>query len=368
MNDELLYQLCLARVPGIGCVQAKQLLQQIPSAKEIFQAPSHVLSKIEGIGPVRCQAIKHYTDFAWAEKEMQFIDKYGVTPLFFTDDNYPNLLKQCYDPPTMLYFKGTSSFVGKKVVGIIGTRKASAYGKKITEELIESLSHPDILIVSGMAMGIDAIAHRMAIQLGVHTMGVLAHSLDTIYPAQHHELAKKMMHEGGGLLTEFPSGVKADRHHFPTRNRIVAGLCDALVVMETSVAGGSMITASLAFNYHREVFAFPGRVSDNNAQGCHKLIQQNKAMLVQSGDDIKQAMGWEMPNTQAANQTSIPFSKISDAEQEILNKIKEIDLVHFNDLTRTLHIHANQISAILLQLELANRIELLPGNRIQFIQ
>jgi DNA processing protein len=368
MNDELLYQLCLTRVPGIGCVQAKQLLQHIPSAKEIFQTPVSVLSKIEGIGPAKCHAIQQFTDFTWAEKEIQFMDKYGITPFFITDDKYPNLLKQCYDPPTMLYFKGRSSFEGKRVVGIIGTRKASVYGKNITEALIESLSHPDILIVSGMAMGIDAIAHRSAIELGVHTIGVLAHSLDTIYPAQHHELAKKMMHDGGGLLTEFPSGVKADRHHFPTRNRIVAGLCDALVVIETSVSGGSMITASLAFNYHREVFAFPGRISDNNAQGCHKLIQQNKAMLVQSGDDIKQAMGWEMPSMQTANQTAIPFSELSETAQQILSKIKEIDLVHFNDLTRTLNIHANQISAILLQLELANRIELLPGNRIQFIQ
>lgn len=365
MHDEILYQLSLSRVPGIGPVQAKLLLQQIPSAKQLFKTPARILEKIEGIGVVRSRALQSFNDFAWAERELKFMERYQIRPLFLVEEAYPALLKQCYDPPIILYYKGQTDFQHKKMVGIIGTRKCSAYGRKITEELIESLDLPDVVIVSGMALGIDAVAHRAALQQGVQTVGVLAHSLDTIYPSEHHELAKKMMYEGGGLLTEFPSATKADRHHFPTRNRIVAGLCHALIVVETSEKGGSMITAGLAFNYNREVFAYPGRITDRNARGCHVLIQQNKAMLIESGTDVLEAMGWTCNQAKQRTQASFDWNQLDAVEKQLLSILEHSGPLQVDALFQHLNLSPNQFAAKLLQLELKGFVLQTSGQRVE---
>lgn len=368
MHDEILYQLCLTKVAGIGPVQAKILLQQIPSAKKIFETPARELEKIEGIGVVRSRAIQTFNDFSWAEREIKFIERYQIKPLFFAEEDYPALLKQCYDPPTLLYYKGQTEFQHKKMVGIIGTRKSSHYGRKITEELIALFKQSDIVVVSGMAVGIDATAHRTALQAGIQTVGVLAHSLDTIYPSEHHELAKKMMYEGGGLLTEFPSGTKADRHHFPTRNRIVAGLCHAMIVIETSEKGGSMITAGLAFNYNREVFAFPGRITDRNARGCHVLIQHNKAMLIQSGEDVLEAMGWAVRTEKNRAQQRIDWDQLDPFEKQIIVYLESADSLSIDDLFRSSGLSHNLFAATLLQLELKGYIFQSGGHRVELIK
>src|SRR6188508_3275083 len=293
MNSELLYQLALTEIPNIGCVHAKILAQQFGSAENIFKAKQHFLEKIEGIGEIRARAIKAFNNFSNAEEEIKFIEKYKIKPLFLTDKDYPQRLLNCYDSPTLLFYKGHADLNASKVVAIIGTRNHTEYGKQQTEKLVKDLSSQDILVVSGMAFGIDAIAHKTAYKNNLATVGVLGHGLDQIYPSDHTNLAKDMLRQNGGLLTEFRSNTKPDKHNFPTRNRIVAGMSDATVVIETGEKGGSMITAELANGYNKDVFAFPGKVTDNKSAGCNYLIKTNKAMLLTDAQELIEIMGWE---------------------------------------------------------------------------
>ncbi|HKO81943.1 MAG TPA: DNA-processing protein DprA, partial [Chitinophagaceae bacterium] len=223
MYPELFHQIALTLVPHIGPVQAKILLQQFDVA-DIFKAKKSALEKIEGIGTIRAESIKSFTDFSKAEEEIGFLEKYKIKPLFITHEDYPKRLLNCYDSPTLLYYKGEANLNASKIIAIIGTRSHTDYGKQITEKLVEELKEQDILVISGLAYGIDAIAHKMAVKNSLFTVGVLAHGLDLVYPAQHKGLAKEMVKVGGGLLTEFRSKSKPDKHNFPTRNRIVAGM------------------------------------------------------------------------------------------------------------------------------------------------
>ncbi|MDB5205104.1 MAG: dprA, partial [Flavisolibacter sp.] len=262
MHSELFYQLSLTLIPNIGDVQAKILVQHFGDAGSIFKAKISELEKIDGIGEIRARSIKHFNEFHLAEHEEKFIDKYKIQALFLTDEAYPKRLLNCYDPPTLLFYKGAASLNTSKVIAIVGTRSNTDYGKAFTEKLVKDLLEHNILIVSGLAFGIDAIAHKAALKNGLQTVGVVGHGLDKIYPAQHASLAKEMITEGGGILSEFFSGTKPDKHNFPLRNRIVAGMSDATIVIESTVKGGSMITAKLADAYNRDVFALPGRTTD----------------------------------------------------------------------------------------------------------
>ena len=279
MDNELFYQLALTLVPQIGDVQAKILVQQLGTASTIFKAPIRVLEKIEGIGTIRAQAIKAFRDFDVAETELRFIENQCITPLFLTDAAYPQRLLHCNDAPTLLFYKGTADLNASRIISIVGTRTNTDYGKAVTEKLVQELSSVPVLIVSGLAYGIDAFAHKAALKNGLQTIGVVGHGLDKMYPPAHTALAQEMMQKGG-LLTEFFSGTMPDKHNFPLRNRIVAGISDATVVVETLVNGGSMITAKLADAYNRDVFAVPGRTIDTKSAGCNYLIQHNKAMLL----------------------------------------------------------------------------------------
>src|SRR6186997_1322337 len=254
MNSELLYQLALTEIPNIGCVHAKILAQQFGSAEKIFKAKQHFLEKIEGIGEIRARAIKAFTNFSKAEEEIKFIEKYKINPLFLTDNDYPKRFLNCYDSPTLLFYKGDADLNASKVVAIIGTRNHTEYGKQQTEKLVKELSSQNILVVSGMAFGIDAIAHKAAYKNNLDTVGVLGHGLDQIYPPDHSNLAKDMLKHNGGLLTEFRSNTKPDKHNFQNRNRIIDGMSDATVVIETGDKGGSNITANLANGYNKDVF------------------------------------------------------------------------------------------------------------------
>ncbi len=262
MNSDLLHQLALTLVPNIGDVHAKILVQHFGDAPSVFEAKVSQLEKIEGIGTVRARSIKHFNDFATAEKELKFIEKFKIKTLFINDKDYPRRLLNCYDSPTLLFYKGTADLNVSKIVAIVGTRSNTDYGKVFTEKLVKDLSTHNILIVSGLAFGIDSFAHKAAIKNNLKTIGVVGHGLDKIYPTEHTALAKDMIKEEGGILTEFFSGTKPDKHNFPLRNRVVAGLCDATVIVETNIKGGSMITAKLADAYNRDVFAVPGRTID----------------------------------------------------------------------------------------------------------
>ena len=293
MHAELLYQLALTEVPNIGCVHAKILAQQFGTAEKIFKAKQQLLERIEGIGEIRARSIKAFNNFTGAEDEIKFIEKYKIKPLFITHKDYPKRLLNCYDSPTLLYYKGEAGLNSEKIIAVIGTRSHTDYGKQITEKLIEDLAEQNVVVISGLAHGIDAIAHKAALKNNLLTVGVLAHGLDQVYPAQHTRLAKDMLKSGGGLLTEFRSKSKPDKHNFPTRNRIVAGMSDATIVVETGIKGGSMITAELANNYNKDVFAFPGKVTDTKSAGCNYLIKNNKAVLLTDAQELIELMSWE---------------------------------------------------------------------------
>ena len=359
-NKELVYQLALPTVPQIGNVQARILMEHFESAEAVFKAKKSTLEKIEGIGEIRAASIKSFSAFEQFESEISFIEKYKIQPLFLKDPAYPGRLFNCYDPPTILFYKGNANLNISKVIAIIGTRNNSEYGKQMTQQLIEELAPYQPLIISGLAAGIDAIAHKQSIHNGLNTVGVLAHGLDTIYPQQHKNLAKEMLKKGGGLLTEFKSGVIPDRHHFPTRNRIVAGMADATVVIETAVKGGSMITARLAFDYHRDVFAFPGKATDARSSGCNQLIREQKAQLITSGKELAEIMGWETKPLKQPIQKRI-FEILDANETSVVTTLQQSSKLHIDQLQLTTGLSGSTLAGTLLQLELRGLIKQLPG-------
>lgn len=364
MNSDLRYQIALTLVPNIGPVQAKILLQQC-EAEEIFHAKKSFLEKIEGIGPIRAESIKNFHDFSKAEDEIQFIEKYKIQPLFLTDKNYPSRLLNSYDSPTLLYYRGTADLNASKIVSIIGTRSYTEYGKQVTEKIVRELSAQNILIISGLAFGVDAIAHKAAIKHSLPTVGVMATGLDKIYPAEHTLLAKDMVKNNGGLLTEFRSKTKPDKHNFPSRNRIVAGMSDAVIVIETDIKGGSMITAELANGYNKDVFAIPGKLTDTKSAGCNYLIKNNKAMLLSTADELIETMGWqESKKTKPKKQKEL-FIELTENEKIIISILKEKESVHIDELNQKSGLNSSAVAAGILSLELQNVIVSLPGKLYQ---
>lgn len=362
MNENLLYQISLTLIPNIGPVQAKILLDkyQLP---DIFKARSSQLETIEGIGTIRANSIKNFKDFSKAEEEIKFIEKYKITPLFLTDKNYPKRLLNCYDSPTLLFYKGEADLNASKIIAIVGTRNHTDYGKHQTDKLVKELSAQKILVISGMAFGIDAIAHKASLKNDLPTVGVLAHGLDQIYPPEHSNLAKDMLKHGGGLLTEFRSNTKPDKHNFPTRNRIVAGMSDATVVIETGEKGGSMITAELANGYNKDVFALPGKVTDHKSAGCNFLIRNNKAMLLTDAEELIEVMGWEEKAKSLKEKKSQReiFIELSKDEKIIVDILKEKDLIHIDELNFKSGLSSSSMAAAILNLELQGVVATLPG-------
>ncbi|HEX7367011.1 MAG TPA: DNA-processing protein DprA, partial [Pelobium sp.] len=254
----MLYNIALTFVKGIGDVTIKSLISYCGSAEEVFKTKQTALEKIPGIGPKTAKLIVNHEAFSRAEQELKFVEKYKIEPLFYTDKLYPRRLKNCADAPALLYFKGNADLNNQKTLAIVGTRNASNYGKAFCEKLIDGLKAHQALIVSGLAYGIDVASHKAAVNLKQTTVGVLGHGLDRIYPALHRSVAESML-ANGGLLTEFPSQTNPDRQNFPKRNRIIAGLADAVIVVEAAKKGGALITAEIANSYNKDVFALPGK-------------------------------------------------------------------------------------------------------------
>lgn len=322
MKHPLYYRIALTLVPHIGPVIARLLLQQL-SPEEIFTEKRSVLERIEGLGKMRSCCIKQFSDFERVEKEIAFIEQYKISPLFITDAAYPQRLLQCYDAPTMLYYRGIADLNTSRIVAVVGSRMHTDYGKEICGKLVGDLADSGVLVVSGLAYGIDSLAHKCALDAQLNTVGVLAHGLDKIYPPGHTTMAKEMI-EQGGLLTEFETKTKPDRHNFPSRNRIVAGMSDATIVVETDVKGGSMITAELANGYNKDVFAFPGRVADKKSSGCNYLIKTNRANLLTDGKQLLETMGWAPLKTRTAKrQTRELFINLTSEEQLIIDLLKK---------------------------------------------
>ena len=360
MNNDLLYQIALTQVNGIGAVHAKILIEHFGSAENIFKAGKKQLSTVEGIGSIKANEVKTFKDFKIAEDEIKFCENHHIQPLFLTDKNYPQRLLNCYDSPTILYYKGNANLNHSKIVSIVGTRNNTDYGKQITEQITEELSAQNVLIVSGLAFGIDGIAHKKAVATNTPTVGVLAHGLKTIYPHQHKNLAKEML-LNGGLLTEFKQDVIADKHNFPKRNRIVAGIADATIVIETANKGGSMITAELAYNYNRDVFAVPAKITDNKSGGCLQLIQQKKASIFISTHDFLNEMGWQTSSPKQKNKQRELFVELNDDEKIIVAILKDKEAVHIDTIYLQSQLSSSTVAAAILNLELQNIITALPG-------
>jgi len=367
MNSELLNQLALTLIPNIGDVQAKILINHFGDASSIFKAKKLSLEKIEGIGEVRARSIKEFDDFHLAEHEIKFIEQYKIKTLFLTDAEYPKRLLNCYDSPTLLFYKGTADLNASKMISIVGTRSNTDYGKQFTEKLVKDLSEQGMIIISGLAHGIDAIAHKAALKNNLPTVGVVGHGLDKVYPSENTGLAKEMIKDGGGILSEFFSGTKPDKHNFPLRNRIVAGLSDATVVVETNIKGGSMITAKLADAYNRDVFAVPGRSIDKASSGCNHLIKYNKAILLTDADELLEVLGWKEKKKEKVKQQKELFIELSAEEKQIVQLLQEKEMVHIDEINLRSGLTSSAAAAAILNLELQNVIASLPGKMYKLV-
>ncbi len=360
MSNDLLYQLALTRIPHIGDIHAKALVQIYGDAASIFNAPKKELEKIEGIGTIRANSIKRFHDFTICESEIAFIEKYKIQTLFINDKKYPQRLVNCYDSPALLYYRGSADLNHPRILSIVGTRNNSAYGKQVCENLLEAFAGKNILIISGLAFGIDTIAHRSALKNDLQTIAVLAHGLDMIYPAQNKSLAKQMTGQGG-LLTEFKSNSNPDKQNFPKRNRIVAGICDALIVIESAKKGGSLITAELANSYNKDVFAIPGRTSDPKSEGCNYLIRANKSSLITGADDFLEMMNWNEKEKPAKNKQRQLFIELTPEEKTITAILQEKDSVAIDELYLKSGLSSSAAAQALLMLEMNGIILSLPG-------
>ena len=359
--SNLLYQLALTMIRSVGPVTAKQMVSSCGSPEAVFREKRSRLLKIPNIGPKTADEITHRDVLIKAEQEMQFIQQHHVRYYFYLDDDYPGRLKVFPDSPVMLFYQGAEVLNHPRTVGIVGTRRPSPYGISACERILEGLRPYEPLIVSGLAYGIDAVSHRKALAEGLPTVGVMGHGLARTYPAAHGRLRKKMT-EAGGILTEFPSYTGPEREHFPMRNRIIAALSDALIVVESARKGGSMITAHFAFGYNKDVFAIPGRSEDPLSAGPNFLIKSNVAALAEDAADIAYKMLWEKPVEGRSSQLEL-FLELDDKEQQVMDlllKAEEgwlsIDALHYLSGRP-----ASELSGILLGLELRNIVKALPG-------
>lgn len=363
-TDERICRIALTLCPGIGLLTAQRLIQAAGNAAQVF-ARRHELSQLlPNLQASVLQALNTPGIFERAEQEMTFAEKNGIDCLTPQDDRYPTRLLQCDDAPLYLFFKGKARLNSLRVVSLVGTRHATDYGKQFCHDFVRDLSAlcPDLLVVSGLAYGIDIAAHRAALAHQVPTVAVLAHGLDRIYPYVHRKTAADMLQEGG-LLTEFLTGTEPERYNFISRNRIVAGMTDAVIVVESGLKGGSLITADLANGYHRDCFAVPGRVNDAQSGGCNRLIRDNKAALVQNAEDFVQAMGWSV--SPAAGQPPIQrnlFQELTEEEALVSRLLASHGDLHINTLTAESHIPVPRLSALLFEMEMKGIIKAQAGN------
>ena len=362
---ELIHRIALTLIPGIGDVLGKKLVAFCGSVEAVFTEKEENLLKIPGIGKILAQSIHTKKIIERAEKEVRFVQKYKIEPIFYLDDNFPERLKQCEDHPLMLYYKGSVPLEHTRPIAFVGTRRATEYGKIYCKKIIDEIASFDPLIVSGLAFGIDTVAHRSALEAGLPTIGVLGHGLDKIYPVQNKKLAEMMLHQGG-LLTEFMSETNPDAVNFPKRNRIIAGLSDAVVVVEAGKKGGALITADIANSYNRDVFAVPGRVSDLYSEGCHFLIKTNRAALIENGADLVFALDWQPKIGTTPRQTQL-FVDLTPDEEKVVAILREKGDASIDNLITNTQLSSGVVASALLNLEFKDVVKLLPGKVYRLI-
>lgn len=365
-----LHPIALALVPGVGGVMIRQLISYCGSAEAVFAAPPAKLLKIPGVGEVTVRAIRQPGTLTLAEQGLKRLERMGARVLFYTDADYPARLKPLYDAPALLFALGNADLNAPRTLALVGTRQATDYGRRITDEIVQATQPYGVSIISGLAYGIDIAAHRASLGAGLPTVGVMASGLDIIYPAVHSRTAQDMQ-TLGGLLTEHLPGVKPDPRFFPARNRIIAGLSDAVVIVEAAAKGGALITAEFANNYNRDVFAVPGQVSQAFSAGCNKLIRENKAQIYTSPKDLIEALNWDQtPDAQAAGKSSattpLPLD-FTAQESQIVAMLRQKPGLHIDELSWQSQIAMGTLASLLLSLEFRGYVRSLPGKRYEVV-
>ena len=363
-KNELLYTLALQRVPNLGDTSAKKLLHHVGSAEGIFKQKKQNLLKIEGIGRFRLKDLNEKALLDEAEEELFFIEKHKVSYRYFKDDNYPDRLKHCLDGPILLFQKGNIDLQHKKLISIVGTRKVTSYGADFCQKIIEELAPLNPVIISGFAYGIDVEAHKAAINNGLQTIACLAHGLEQVYPKVHKKYVEKVKAHGG-FITEFWSTDLFERTNFLKRNRIIAGLSQATIVIESAEKGGSLVTADIANSYNREVFAVPGRSSDPQSQGCNNLIKSQQAHLLTSAADLIYMLGWEIEEKILKPQQTKLFVELTEDEKVIYKYLKANDKEMLDTIALSCKMPTFKVAGILLNLELKGAVRPLPGKLFQ---
>jgi DNA processing protein len=366
--DASAYYVALSMIPLVGGVIARQLINHCGSAEAVFSDSFRHLKHIPGIGPkIKQQLSQRHRLLDEAQREVKRCASQGIQVITLADSQYPERLRHIYDAPIVLFYRGSASLGHAKIIGVVGTRQATDYGRRVTEDLIASLASHKVLIVSGLAYGIDITAHRAALRAGLPTVGVMASGLDIIYPAVHRHDAQQIT-EQGGLLTESPLGTKPDGPRFPARNRIIAGLSDAVVVVEAAEKGGALITARLANDYDREVFAVPGSLHQKYARGCHRLIKEHQARQLTDSEDIVKILNWDLPISEADQARRHPrqeaLMELSDEERVIVGMLAEQPSgMVTDDISRQSRITVSQLASVLLGLEFKQIVRALPGRK-----
>ncbi len=362
-NQNLLYQIGLTLAKGVGDIIAKQLIESVENIEILFKEKKRLLEKLPGVTLRLAESIQNPEVLRRAEREIEFIQKNRIQTFFYTDENYPQRLKECIDSPIVLYYKGNADLNAKKIISIVGTRHATAYGKETTEKLLSEIAvfYPDIVIVSGLAYGIDVFSHKAALKESLPTIAVLAHGLDRIYPQQHKNTAVEMLQKGG-LLTDFISETNPDRQNFVKRNRIVAGISDCTIVVESATKGGALITAEIASSYGKDVLAIPGKINAHYSKGCNKLIKENKAALVENAEDIIKTLCWEDIKKEKSIgpvQTNL-FPDLSEEEQKLYKILSQGEL-QINLLSLQSNMQVSKLSAYLFEMEMKGIVKCFPG-------
>jgi DNA processing protein len=358
----LKHKIALGLIPRIGDINARKLVSYFGSVEAIFCEPYRNLVKIPGIGSGIANYISERSYLDAAEKEAEYVVKNNIKTFFYLDNDYPFRLRQCDDSPVVFYFKGNCDLNGSKILSVVGTRNATVRGREQCEKIIEGLAegHPDLIIVSGLAYGIDIAAHKAALSNNLPTVGVLGHGFKTTYPSIHRPTANAMI-SNGGLLTDFMSDALPERNNFLKRNRIIAGLSDATLIVESGIKGGALITADMANSYNRDVFAVPGRPEDQWSAGCNSLIKSNKAALAERSEDIEYFLSWNPEKSKPPVQRSL-FSELNETEQKIYELLMKDGELTIDAICRVIGIPIYKLSAILLQMEFNCVIKCLPGN------
>lgn len=360
LNPDLLYQIALTQLNRIGPLTAKKLVSHCGSAQAVFKENPAQLAKLEGVGKLLSEVLKDKNALKRAEEEIEFVEKHGFAAHSYLDKAYPRRLKNCDDAPLVLFQKGNLNLNAQRVIAIVGTRSATEYGQGFCEKFLADLAPYNTIVISGLAYGIDAHAHSNAVKNNIPTVGVLAHGLDSVYPYLNRKLSESMLAEGGALITEFLSKSKPDRENFPKRNRIIAGISDAVVVVEAAKKGGALITAQIANSYHRDIFAVPGKVGDKFSEGCNMLIKSNQASLFMGVKDLEYIMNWKAE--EIGSQQTMVFEELNPDEQRIITQLEQCRQgVELDALAFRTKQPVYKLLPTLMTLELKNLVKALPG-------